>query len=256
MIGFNELGCMGWIGNQMFQYASLHGIASNRGFEFCIPPNDQTRTFNYSLFKFFKMTNCKNIQYINSKTYSVNSIYNGETCGFEFNEQLFNECPDNVNISAYLQTDKYFYHIKEKIIEDFTFKHEFEKPFEKYISLHVRRGDYVHQPQYHPVCSVEYYSQALEIINDDLPLVVFSDDIEWCKQNIKADYYSEGSPANRDLYLMTKAEHNIIANSTFSWWGAWLNENNNKVVAPKQWFGWGYAHQNTDDLYPIQWKVI
>lgn len=256
MIGFNNIGSMGWLGNQMFQYASLQGIAKNRGFDFCAPPDDGTRAHNYSLFKFFKMSNCKNIQYINEETYCVSSIYGGNTCGFEFSEELFNNCPDNVNINAFLQSDKYFSHVRNDILEDFSFKKEFEKPFDKYISLHVRRGDYVHQPQYHPVCSLEYYSEALEIINEDLPLVVFSDDIEWCKQNIKADYYSEESVANRDLYLMTKAEHNIIANSTFSWWGAWLNKSNNKVVAPKQWFGWGYSYQKTDDLYPEGWSVI
>jgi hypothetical protein len=130
-------------------------------------------------------------------------------------------------------------------------------PTKEYISIHVRRGDYLHQQYHHPICSAEYYSQAIDLINENIPIVIFSDDINWCKENIKADFYIENNKNYEDLYLMTKAKHNIIANSSFSWWGAWLNKNPDKiVVAPGIWFGEGYLHLDLSDLIPEEWKVI
>ena len=102
---------------------------------------------------------------------------------------------------------------------------------------------------------------------DGYSFLVFSDtvkDVEWCKQNIKADYieFSDGSDINGhndiiDFTLMSKCDHNIIANSSFSWWAAWLNNNKEKtVIAPKQWFGKAYVNHNTSDLIPETWIKI
>ena len=248
LIGFNGIGNKGWLGNQMFQYAALRGIASNNGYEFCIPPDDGTRQHNYGLFKVFEMSGCSNVRYIYAHTTIVN---------FGFDEIFFNQCPDNINIDGFFQTEKYFINIKEEIINDFKFKKQFEKVTEDYVSLHVRRGDYLNYPGHHPVCDLNYYQNALSIFENKYPVVVFSDDIEWCKHNISADYYSEDTSAERDLYLMTNATHNIIANSSFSWWGAWLNKNKDKtVVAPTRWFGDQLSIHNTSDIIPNEWITI
>lgn len=262
MIGFNELGAKGWLGNQMFQYASLVGIAENRGFQYTVPPNDDSRIHDYNLFNFFEMKNCKNIGYIDAPTFygftpeEINAHY-PHSSAFEFNEKLFNECPDNMNINGFFQTEKYFKNIRNRILEDFKFKKDYDLPTDQYISLHVRRNDYLLSGPNFAQCSIEYYRQAIDSINVNLPVVVLSDDIAWCRENIPGDIFAEGNTNDHDLYIMSKARHNIIANSTYGWWGAWLNQNPDKiVVAPSVWFGPALIHHDTKDLYPPEWRVI
>lgn len=250
MISFNRLGSMGRIGNQMFQYASLRGIAANNGYSIAIPPSpamDQYR--DHQMRRIFRLNS--DIRQDRTTFISVSER------GFGFDDGLFNNCPDNVDLVGYLQTQKYFMHIREELLKDFTFRRNYDKPFEEYVSVHVRRTDYVGQPEYHPVCEADYYYNAYDVVGDSLPIVVFSDDIEWCRNNIKADLYMEETTAEQDLFLMSKARHNIIANSSFSWWGAWLNQNDEKIViCPKQWFGPAYAHYNMNDLRPEEWIQI
>jgi len=131
------------------------------------------------------------------------------------------------------------------------------------IGLHIRRGDYVQQSQDHPPCSLDYYKEALTHFDDDRQVIIFTDDIEWCKnqQMFKGDRFliSETEDNVYDLCLLTLCEDYIIANSSFSWWGAWLSQNPNaKVIAPKRWFGTtGYtAKNNTEDLVPDRWIRI
>jgi hypothetical protein len=131
----------------------------------------------------------------------------------------------------------------------------------------VRRGDYVTSPKtnsVHGTCSLEYYYDSFNLIekqHKNSHYFIFSDDIEWCKQNlefIKNKTFIELSANERDheeMYLMSQCKHNIIANSSFSWWGAWLNQNPDKmVIAPKKWF---HDQQiNTNDLIPDTWIRI
>ena len=246
----------------MFQYASLRGIADNRGFDFCVPPNDETRIHDYNLFNFFEMIHCKSVGYKELPTFYGFTAEDVQTqfphsSLFEFSEMLFNECPDNVSINGFFQSEKYFMHIRNEILEDFTFKKDYTLPAENYIALHVRRGDYILSGNNFINCSVDYYNAALSTISSDLPVVVVSDDIEWCKQNIRGDFFMEGGTLDHDLYIMTKATHNIIANSTYSWWGAWLNQHDDQIViAPRGWFGPTLAHHNTKDLIPEGWIKI
>jgi hypothetical protein len=105
---------------------------------------------------------------------------------------------------------------------------------------------------------MDYYRNAIAEFSDDTRFLVFSDDIQWCKENFKGDnfHFIEGEKDYVDLYLMSLCNNNIIANSSFSWWGAWLNNTpNKKVIAPKQWFG--KAKQlNTKDLIPETWIIL
>jgi hypothetical protein len=125
-------------------------------------------------------------------------------------------------------------------------------------SLHVRRGNYVERQQYHPLQTVEYYTKSIETIGKDKHYLIFSDDIQWCKENlsfIENKTFVEGNKDYEDLYLMSFCKDNIIANSSFSWWGAWLNKNNNKrVIYPSVWFG--NNGQITDGIGCVNWIRI
>jgi hypothetical protein len=149
------------------------------------------------------------------------------------------------------------------------------------IMLHVRRGDpnlvdprgfkwsYTQCGDQHPVQPLEYYEKALAEFDDEQPVVVFSDSPEWVEEqeffsgdrflvSKPTDKYSDGSyTPYSDLCLMSLCSHAIIANSSMSWWGAWLISNpNKKVIAPKMWFGPAYADKNTKDLYCPDWIVL
>lgn len=250
MISYNSLGRNGRLGNQMFQYAALKGIASKHGYSYCIPYSMFINPWtDHQLNTCFKLN--KNLIYSTQNTTTISEK------SFNFDKVLFENCEDNINLDGYFQSEKYFIDIKDELIKDFTFKYNFEKPFDNYIAIHVRRQDYVNQPNYHPVCSLDYYNNALELVSKKIPVVVFSDDILWCKGNIEAELYMENTTNIQDLYLMTQATHNIIANSSFSWWGAWLNQNPDKIViAPETWFGPAYSHYIMKDLIPNDWIKI
>jgi hypothetical protein len=124
-------------------------------------------------------------------------------------------------------------------------------------SIHIRRGDYVGLPNHHPTQLISYYEDAIKIIGDNKHFVFFSDDIKWCEENFKFvenKTFISNNTDYEDMYLMSMCKNNIIANSTFSWWGAWLNNNETKqVIAPLKWFGTYYSHFNTKDLYCDKW---
>jgi hypothetical protein len=168
---------------------------------------------------------------------------------------LFLNCPDGVDLLGYYQTEKYFKHIEDEIRKDFSFDQELLDTCKGFIegdtiSLHIRRGDYVVNPN-HPTQSLSYYSEALSRLKSDLPVIIFSDDPQWCKQQKLFDndrfMIAEGNTTDCDLCLMSLCKYHIIANSSFSWWGAWL-ANSKQVIAPKNWFGGDCAKKSIDDL--------
>jgi len=265
MLSFNSLGNLGRLANQMFQYASVKGIAMNRGYEFCIPPKDvfgnrdnNVRTSDVTIYDCFSLSEVK-------KSTIRNPLV--QESGFHFDENIFTNCPDNVDLFGYFQSEKYFKHIESDIRKDFTFNdnlleicNSFVKenfPDTDIISLHIRRGDYVSNPN-HPVQTLDYYKEALNKM-PNLPVIVFSDDHEWCKQQdlFSSDRFSvsEGNSTDADLCLMSLCNYHIIANSSFSWWGAWLAKSE-KVVAPRNWFGGDCLTKNTKDLYLSDWEII
>ena len=272
MIGFNYLGKLGQLGNQMFQVAALKGIATNRGFNFCFPNHDEVfddgigNKLHIELFKPFKLsrTSQLNLQAIDPDRPVV------QEQGFQFNETLFNECPDWVSLYGFFQTEKYFKHIEDEIRSDFTFDagivdpcKEMIESVENPIALHVRRTDYVKNSANHFNLTIEYYQAALDHFDSGRNVIVFSDDSEWChNQDIFADdrfIISENEDNRVDLCLMSMCDDFIIANSSYSWWGAWLSSNKDKkVIAPVQWFGkTGYTKDHdTKDLIPDDWIKI
>lgn len=158
---------------------------------------------------------------------------------------------------GYWQHEEYFKHIRKDIIELYQFK-TFEDEQNKTItdkinsheclSIHVRRGDYTNNHLYNNICTADYYKKAFlkmkEVCSFDM-ICIFSDDMEWCRQqfdSLKDTYplefitWNQGENSFRDLQLMSLCHHHIIANSSFSWWGAWLSRNQHqKICAPKVW---------------------
>ena len=259
-IGFNHLGRHGRLGNQMFQYAGLRGIAAHRGFDFMIPRCDFRDEWNdHQLFEAFKLKGLTNIG-------TCPGPYVQET-SFHFDQNLFDNMPDGHNVYGYLQSTKWFDHIEQEIREDFEFKnHIYELCYKQMftirdaIALHVRRGDYIQNSDNHPPCPKEYYDAALSRFDSDRTVVIFSDDPDWCKQTFEDDRFliSEGGDNLTDLCMMSMCSDFIIANSSFSWWGSWLSKNDKKrIIAPKKWFGTGYTKDHdTSDLYCDNWEVL
>lgn len=187
----------------------------------------------------------------------------------------FYDAPSNCYLEGYWQSEKYFVNVKDVIREDFRFrltmspKNAFlAKKIEESnaISLHVRRGDYVSNRcanEVHGVCSIEYYKKAIKYIAEKIAnpkFFVFSDDMDWVRENIDIGYpnvlidHNNGFESYNDMRLMSMCQHHIVANSTFSWWGAWLNPSLEKVViAPRKWFAQG---KDASDLIPDNWITI
>jgi hypothetical protein len=268
MIGFNELGRKGNLGNQLFQFAALRGIAANRGYTWQMPPEDSTRVHDYAIQRLFSLNSITelNVGYSPFETYLPVNGDGENSTDYHFDSNFFNNCPDNVNINGFFQSEKYFKHISSKLKADLQFKQNFiDLEIEKlsqfdydFIALHIRRGDYLHFPEHHPVLDTSYYIEALADC-PDLPIVVFTNDKDWVLKSKFLDKFnyivSDFSDYGHDLYLMTKAKKVIIANSSFSWWGAWLSDAT-EIFAPKKWFGPKLSHQDTSDLYPENWKLI
>lgn len=244
---------MGGLGNYMFQIGAAYTHAKHMSSQLIVDVNDIVQVHKpyreYLQNVFRKIT------------------FGNPNVEFVYNEPSFTHTPipqiDNIKLIGYFQSEKYFdrelilelFDLSELISNDLTYLSDIINSDS--VSIHVRRGDYVGLQNHHPLCSVEYYKVAIEYFGNDKKYFVFSDDIDWCKQFfVDIDVtFVEGLCDWHEMYLMSVCKHNIIANSTFSWWGAWLNKNNNMVIAPKNWFG--PAKQiSTLDLIPTQWVTM
>jgi hypothetical protein len=171
-----------------------------------------------------------------------------------------------VNIQGFFQSEKYFKHIEDEIRSDFDFHDELLIPAKEMssqwrepIALHIRRTDYLTNPN-HSELPMSYYEKALTEFDKNRDVIIFSDDPDWCMANqlFDSDRFMVSQTENNhmDLCLMSLCKDHIIANSSFSWWGAWLGKNN-QVIAPKNWFlGSNNQHLNVSDLIPDNWKKI
>ena len=285
---------MGGLGNQMFQYAAGRRLAIKHrtvlkldlSFLLDRTPRDNFtyRTYELDVFNIQGniaspsetnrfVPNNRNIFYnIKRKLKWIKVITEPYS---HFHEDVLS-APDNSYIDGYWQSEKYFKDVEDIIRSDFTLKPEMatiNQEFTKQISscdsvsLHIRRGDYVSNSvinEYHGSCSLEYYQEAVAKIATCVKnphLFIFSDDLNWAKEHLNFNYpikfitHNGAEKSYEDLRLMSLCKHNIIANSSFSWWGAWLNTNPGKIViAPKKWFN--DSSINTDDLIPDSWVRI
>jgi hypothetical protein len=252
---------IGRLGNNLFQMAAALALADRHKTN-CV----RTNTYDY-----LNAFNLNDIPHQSTKAHSTFS----ET-KFSFNEQFLN-LSDNTHLSGYFQSYRYFENISDKIKNNFTFKqfvvdnvnangHEYLNDNNNLITgIHVRRTDYLTIQHAHPVCPLSYYETCLNKLNSD-QILVFSDDPVWCRTAFTDSKYKIiDLDLHCSLYMMTRVKNLVIANSSFSWWGAWLNSHPNKTVfAPKQWFGNTLPYRAADinltncvkDLFPTDWNII
>lgn len=241
---------IGRAGNQLFQMATAMDLALRAGVELVIP--QQTENPNAWPMYFPELAGDGRERKANLLTYEERS----------FNFHAIPTC-DNIRLRGYFQTEKYFYSqwpvIRRALFRDYGFD-EPKKNY-KFISLHVRRGDYLQYFDLHPPMSLTYYQQAIDYfkyLEPEYKFLVFSDDIPWCKRQFVGDQFrfSEGRTPKEDIVAMSKCTHHIIANSTFSWWGAYLNPDEDKIViSPRRedWFAGKNLRHDTSDLLPKEW---
>jgi hypothetical protein len=251
----------GGLGNYLFQIAAGQSVAWRDNKEFvCFLHSIQRIHTDISI-------------YYNNILRNVNFINNN--IDFPMYEEPFfhyKEIPiveHSLTIDGYFQSEKYFTNYIEDIRNlfkiDSVTKEYLENKYKNILSentcsIHVRRGNYLNLQNFHPVQSIEYYKKAIDFFSADITFLIFSDDINWCKnqfQFLKNKIFIENNKDYEDLYLMSMCKNNIIANSSFSWWGSYLNLNTDKiVVAPKLWFGNRLSNNNTKDLYCSNWNII
>jgi hypothetical protein len=210
--------------------------------------------------------------FLNKFNFHINQTQIITEKDYSFNSAILS-IKGNIYLNGYWQSEKYFIDIEEIIRREISFK---TNPLEynqsaldkikssESIAVHIRRGDYVTDEvtnAYHGLCNLEYYRLAANHIANQLKkpvFFVFSDDITWARDNLNLDYeinfmdYNHPEQGWEDLRLMSSCKHQIIANSSFSWWGAWLNHNPGKIViAPQKWFN--DISINIEDLLPAGW---
>lgn len=278
------------LGNVMFQYAFLCELRfrSKEGCCFFVHKRSRFDHQGYELERLFKVKPYKGlsffqriyihfVEFLGARglphykliTYLFKEIRPIEN--FIYYEDVFEHKGENCLFRGTWQSPKYFAHVVSEVLEAFTFD---EKMISSYslamlkrinehknsVSIHVRRGDYT-SGKYDGLllcCPIDYYQRAvcyMEEHFDNPVFFVFSDDIEYARQHLKANNIvfvdgNQGSDSWQDMFLMSRCSHNIIANSTFSWWGAFLNANPEKtVIAPRKW--WYYFEH--DDVVPDEW---
>lgn len=188
------------------------------------------------------------------------------------------QLPDNVYLDGYWQSEQYFSAIMTSIRRELTvMTPQYGRNLElatlirvcNSVSIHIRRGDYVTDPQtnrFHGECSLDYYATCISEMSkmtESPHFFVFSDDTEWARANLKLSSqmtfvdHNGPSDAYEDLRLMSQCRHHVIANSSFSWWGAWLNASQNKIVfAPKQWLAAENLKGKSDEIIPAAWNRV
>ena len=283
---------MGGLGNQMFQYACGLALSNSVG-ENVLYSTDiyrQQSTFNgFELDKVFglelpiarRSDLVKIMGRIASNPYMRRAMMKAQILeilmpntviferNFSFQADLEAKLSNGGYLHGYWQSECYFKDVAEEVRKKFRFmgieNTSLVKTGKINVSLHVRRGDYLNSGTVMAPCDADYYHRALEALGlplRDFVLYVFSDDPNWAKNEIsrlhpdcRIVYGNEGIDSYKDMYLMSECDHHIIANSSFSWWGAWLNPSLNKrVIAPKQWFSDPVLSCN--QIIPSAWQRV
>lgn len=286
---------IGGLGNQMFQYAFARALSLKRQTELKLDlasyGEDTPRSFSLDCFNikasFASLEEIKKLVFTPTPLFirivrkikgkppmrESSQIYRERH--YHFDPQALGILGDSYLI-GYWQSEKYFYQIEDIIRRDFTFKSKMSKKNQLLakriqetdsVSIHVRRADYVTNKvyrDYFKLCGIEYYFLAITKMINKVHhpcFYVFSDDLDWVKNNIQSEFpityidHNRGNQDYEDMRLMSLCKHHIIANSSFSWWGAWLNMHPDKIViAPKKWFN--DPSINTKDLIPSSWIRI
>lgn len=288
---------MGGLGNQMFQYATARTLAQRLGtfvkFDLTFL-NDDTAKENFTqrhyeldIFEVegteigqdeladFRIPSDKS-SWLSAIRHRKPSLYKVVESGLMYRPFTNRKLP--MWIHGYWQSEKYFQSHRELLLKEFSINNISEKTIvlletlreQEAVSVHIRRGDYVlnaHNSKVHGSCSIEYYEQGIAQILKEVKHPVFyffSDDINWVIENFQNKDQKQafidwnvGERSYEDMFLMMNCKHNIVANSSFSWWGAWLNNNpRKKVIAPIRWFNDLTLQANSADIVPNTWTRI
>ncbi|MFL5812867.1 MAG: alpha-1,2-fucosyltransferase [Bdellovibrionia bacterium] len=288
---------LGGLGNQIFQYACGRALAHKLGAELVwdlrpfadyslrkfeldrfqiqgrmATPNEQ-RLFERTQFSKNKLIR-KAQRVLSSFSHPPGKSYREKSGPFVYDEQILN-LRTPVLLRGYWQSEKYFQDIRPSLLNELQLRDQLNQKSQdilkliqrssRPVSLHIRRGDYVSNPEaarFHGQCSLRYYEEAIQWFASnmgEIELFIFSDDIDWCRSNLKTGssrvVYVDANSASQpeaDLMLMKTCSHHIIANSSFSWWGAWLcTQPGQRVIAPKRWIA--DPNVKTDDVVPSSW---
>jgi hypothetical protein len=242
----------GGLGNQLFQIATAFAFSKDVNDDFGIDLSQGH--FTQKTASCYSDNVFKNIKKINFKTAGFTSQYSEPYYHYTKIPPI-----KNILLNGFFQSAKYFENYYNDICNLLINKGIVDKLKNNYIlenslSLHIRRGDYLLKANFHFNQSLLYYFDAIkyvDLIEKIDRIYVFSDDISWCKENFTDDriIFVENIEDYEQLYLMSLCNHNIIANSSFSWWGSYLNTNSNKIViAPKNWYGREFGG-NWQDVY-------
>lgn len=284
----------GGLGNQMFQYAAARGLINEReqvGLDTSFLLTHSTDTEHFTA-REFELGIFRNLSVYNAPSNAM-SLFKSQTVYYKllrtfqkrkpvYIQQLDtnyitlpNSSQYQLYLDGYFQSAKYFEHIREQLLNEFQFPGTDDENNAlkaginngNAVSIHIRRGDYARSgviEAVHGLLPLSYYMQALAWLNakyDQLSYYVFSDDISWAKENLNLEHahfigHNTGRDSWKDMALMTQCTHHIIANSSFSWWGAWLSQNNGAVLAPAQWFNAQHVKFDIHDYVPDQWTII
>lgn len=254
MVTFKNVGRMG---NFLFQAATTMAYAWKHGLEFTVPSVTKDPKWNPLYLQHLvnpKWDPTRPIYTIKEQKFSYSELPYG---GMRFSDK------HNIVLDGYWQSEKYFKEYRKRIIENMKLfddvnPWDVEVVGQNVVSVHVRRTDYLTLTKKHPPVTKEWYEKAMGLFPSHR-FLFFSDDIDWCMKTFghRDDCdFSGGKTETRDLVLMTRCTHHICSASTFSWWGAWLNENPNKrVIIPKQWFMPGRP-EDTRDIVPPEWEKL
>ncbi len=282
----------GGLGNQLFQYALGRQLAENQQTELKLDlshfenPGQQTtpRDFKLNVFRIKsglvapgdedKVLGVSFLRPVKRRLKKIGldlfrwNYFRETTFGFHPEILKFHK---SAVLEGYWQSERYFPSIRPLLLNELTLKSELvtedflalkkEMSDVESVAVHVRRGDYVNHPtvsQEFGVCSLDYYKEAIQYIKQKAGnpvFYIFSDDLEWCRENLPdagSLHFVSGFEDYQDLMLIGSCRHQVVANSSFSWWGAWLNPNPQKIViAPKSWFA--DPTLDTKDVVPNEW---
>lgn len=266
MITIKCLGSYGRLGNQMFQYATGYALAKKHKSTLYIPGTDIYGGINGN-----QLVQTFELPYVTFEPCPPAKLLYNEA-SFSYNHEVLN-LPNNVDICGYFQCEKYFKDYRTDIVQtEFKFKNNVIKRSAQVVekiknahqinelcSIHIRLGDYIKLPNVHKNLDLNYYEAAMKKISTDVTGLVFSDDIKLAEKMIKKSdikqkiiYIDEAYDIC--LYLMSISNYHVIANSSYSWWGAWLSESKT-VIAPKNWFG-NDGPKNWNDIYCENWIIL
>jgi len=250
---------IGGIGNFLFQIAAIWTLAKDNNDELALL-NIDAAISELNACNLYGMKHANAYKYIFDR-FSVAGNTIAEVIQYEWDYTPL-EYKNGYQYLGYFQTEKHFKHRKSELLELFRPDDSFVDAINKYsylfngVSLHVRRTDYVeHYSNIHPAQTIDYYESALQNVPENLKVAIFSDDLEWCKLRFIGDRYVFIDEIDYIcLYIMTKMKYHIIANSSFSWWGAWLAKNVDLVICPKIWFRNNCISDT--DICPDEWLKL